>query len=253
MITRLSDNILHKIAMNKISSEPDSSSSWFVQVRHLCTQYGLQSPLSLLLNPPTKHTFKSMVKSKITFFWNNKYEAEAQTRTSLEFFKPKFMSLLKPHPLWTTSKCNPFESNKSLVVSKFLSGQYPSDWFCRRWSKTNPAGSCLLCPSQDTPGDLQHLLVGCCSLQLKRDDIYDYWNKQTLEKPNLQRLLQSMIAKTSRDLCQFLLDPSVVPEVISGCQQELFSLDDIFSLTKTFVYAIHRRRLQMLGRFNIHS
>ena len=26
-----------------------------------------------------------------------------------------------------------------------------------------------------------------------------------------------------------------------------------FSLTKTFVYAIHRRRLQMLGRFNIYS
>ena len=58
MITRLPDNILHKIAMNKISSEPDSSSSWFVQVRHLCTQYGLQSPLSHLLNPPTKQIVK---------------------------------------------------------------------------------------------------------------------------------------------------------------------------------------------------
>ena len=143
MIARLLDNILQKIAVNKISSEPDSSTSWFVQVRHLCMQYDLQSPLSLLLNPPTKHTLKSMVKSKVTDFWKHKYEAEVQIRTSLEFFKPRFMSLQKSHPLWTNTKCNPFESNKTLVVSKFLCGQYPTYWFWRRWSKTNPAGSCV--------------------------------------------------------------------------------------------------------------
>ena len=36
MITRLDDNILYKVATAKISSEPDASSSWFVQIRKLC-------------------------------------------------------------------------------------------------------------------------------------------------------------------------------------------------------------------------
>ena len=106
-------------------------------------------------------------------------------------------------------------------------------------------------PGQEILGDIQHLLVGCCALQHKRDDIYNYWNKQTQQKLNLQKLLQSMTANSSRNFCQFLLDPSVVPEVIRGCQEDLFSLNDIFPLTNTFAYAIHRRRLQMIGRFNI--
>ena len=54
MITRLPNNIIYKIAFTKLSSDPDSSSSWFVQVRKLCAQYGLPSPLSLLSSPPSK-------------------------------------------------------------------------------------------------------------------------------------------------------------------------------------------------------
>ena len=127
MITRLPENILHSIALNKISSEPDSSSSWFVQIRHLCTQYCLPSPLSLLLDPPTKCAFKSLVKSSVTDFWKQKYEDEASPKPSLQFFKPKFMFLNKPHPLWLSSKSNPFETNKSRAVSKLLSGRYPTE------------------------------------------------------------------------------------------------------------------------------
>ena len=57
MICRLPDNILNKIAGHKLHSEPDNSSSWFVQIRHLCTQYALPSPLFLLSHPPPKSSF----------------------------------------------------------------------------------------------------------------------------------------------------------------------------------------------------
>ena len=48
MICRLPENIIHRIALNKLYSEPNSSTSWFVQIRHLCSQYDLPSPLYLL-------------------------------------------------------------------------------------------------------------------------------------------------------------------------------------------------------------
>ena len=72
MITRLPENILFKVAQNKLSTEPDSFSSCFVQIRHLCKQYGLPSPLLLLSNPPSKASFKNLVRKKILDFWQTK-------------------------------------------------------------------------------------------------------------------------------------------------------------------------------------
>ena len=73
MICRLPENILHKIALSKLYSEPDKSSSWFVQIRHLCSLYNLPTPLSLLSQPLPKSTFKSLVKKKVLDYWQQKF------------------------------------------------------------------------------------------------------------------------------------------------------------------------------------
>ena len=127
MIRRLPEKILHKLAISKLLTEADSSSSWFVQIRLLCVQYNLPSPLILLYQPRTKASFTSLVKAKVVDFWEAKYRAEAAPRTSLEYFKPEFLSLLHPHPLWTTCRNNSFEVNKSIVVARLMSGRYFSD------------------------------------------------------------------------------------------------------------------------------
>ena len=117
MILRLPGSILHRIAQSKLYTELDESSSWFVQIRHLCSTYNLPSPLFLLSHTPSKSTFKSLVRRKVIDFWQTKLRDEAASKPSLLYFKPQFMSLQKPHPLWTTSKDNPFEIKKSLVVA----------------------------------------------------------------------------------------------------------------------------------------
>ena len=127
LICRLPENILHKLAISKLLTEADSSSSWFVQIRLLCVQYNLPSPLILLYQPRTKASFTSLVKAKVVDFWEAKYRAEAAPKTSLEYFKPEFCSLLHPHPLWTTCRNNSFEVNKSIVVARLMSGRYFSD------------------------------------------------------------------------------------------------------------------------------
>ena len=60
-----------------------------------------------------------------------------------------------------------------------------------------------------------------------------------------------MTSRNIKNIVQFLLDPSVVATVISAVQLDLFTLDDIFSVTRTYCYAIHRRRLQLTGRFKV--
>ena len=160
------------------------------------------------------------------------------------------MSLLHPHPLWTTSKNNTFEVNKSIVVSRLLSGQYPSDWHTRHWSPSNKEGHCLLCPGKELPGTIEHLLATCEALDDKRQALFKFWEQQSDESPHVQHLLHGIRSSSEVDFIQFILDPSVVPSVISGCQNGIYTLEVIFHLTRTFCYGIHRRRLQLLGRFN---
>ena len=249
MITRLPGNLLHKIASSKLSTESNTSAFWFVKIRLLCTQYDLPSPLQLLSSPPSKSSFKSLVKAKVTDFWESKYRSE--WKPSLKYFKPEFLSLKSPHPLWNLCPSNQFELNKTLVVAKLLSGRYYTDWHCRHWSQDNKMGFCVLCPGRDIPGTLEHMLVECGALQDKRDLIFTYWKNQAEDSPPLLNLLNTLMTNsTTESFVQFVLDPTVVPEVIRGCQDKIFSLSNILRLTRTYCYAIHRRRLQITGRFN---
>ena len=250
MISRLQNNILHKICTSKLYSEPDNSSSWFVQIQHLCSLYNLPCPLSLLSHPPSKSAFKSLIRKQILDHWQQKFRSDSLDKPSLMYFKPQFMSLLRPHPLWTTSKSNSFETNKSIVVARLLSGRYRSDWHARHWNLSNKNGFCLLCPGKNIPGTIEHLLVSCVSLQHKRLDLFNFWDQRTVENPHLRDLMLSIRSSSITNFVQFVLDPSVVSSVISGCQDRLYKLEDIFHLTRTFCYALHRLRLQLLGRFN---
>ena len=138
------------------------------------------------------------------------------------------MSLKHPHPLWTTSRNSPFEVNKSIVVARLLSGRYRSDWHTRHWSQTNKDGNCLLCPGKAIPGTIEHLLVTCEALDSKRITLFDFWKQQSAESPHLQSLISTVLDYNITEYVQFLLDPSVVPVVISGCQKKLFNLGRCF-------------------------
>ena len=126
-----------------LTAAKPSSSSWFLQVRDLCLQYSLPHPLSLLQNPIPKAKFKSLTKQAVLCYWQERLRADAASLVSLSFFHPLFMSLSKPHPLWTTASSNPYEVNKAVVQARMLSGRYRTESLSRFWSN-NPNGYCLL-------------------------------------------------------------------------------------------------------------
>ena len=94
------------------------------------------------------------------------------------------------------------------------------------------------------------ILVVCPALDEKRLLLFNFWSKQTMFNHHLQNLLQDMLSANINVLVQFLLDPSVEAKVISGCQLKDFTLEEVFALTRTYCYGLHRRRLQLIGRFN---
>ena len=99
MVSRLPRNPLYTHALNVLTNSKSSSKSWFQNVRDICLLYQLPHPLTILEKAPNKDSFKKLIKSKITDYWELKLRGEASLLTSLINFKPEFMSLTKPHPI----------------------------------------------------------------------------------------------------------------------------------------------------------
>ena len=107
MICRLQDNILHKHAINIFAARTYSPKSWFYQIRSCCVQYGLPHPADLLSSPPSKSSYKLLIKKKIISYWESFLRAEAAELHSLSFFNPYYMSLVHPHPAIASAGTSP--------------------------------------------------------------------------------------------------------------------------------------------------
>ena len=161
MICRLPGDPLHTHAHYVLTCSPRSAKSWFQQVRDICLQYSLPHPLELLQHPPSKHSFKTLVKRQVTDYWENLLRKETIGLTSLFLFHTSHLSLQQPSLLWLTAGSNSFECSKSLVVAKMVSVRYRSDYLCRHWTPSNKKGFCLADTCQAVEGDLVHMLIIC--------------------------------------------------------------------------------------------
>ena len=100
--------------------------SWFQQVRTITQQYSLPDPLEILHSPPSKESWKKICKANVISRWEERLRGEAALLFSLTYFKPMFMSLAFPHPMWTMAE-SPFEVRKactSIVLYQILIPAY---------------------------------------------------------------------------------------------------------------------------------
>ena len=254
MIARLGpDHILHRLACSTLSSSRPSSRSWFIQVKTICAQYYLPDPITILTLPLSKTCFKRLVKSKITDYWEIKLRFAASKLLSLEFFQPQFYSLSRPHPIWTSAGGNSYEVEKACVQAKMLSGRYRSCWLSRHWSGDS-TGMCSLptCRLDPTPGTLSHILTECQDLGPARQRVFSLWAEFLKDNPHLLPIVvkYTITYNTSYQL-QFLLDCTVLPDVISLTQRHGPSVhDSLLYITRTYCYSLHKTRLKLLGKWN---
>ena len=101
-------------------------------------------------------------------------------------------------------------------------------------------------------GNLEHLFVpgGCPSLTDARLSMITMINSYLVPRPHLFRIFKLCFDPQSPELLmQFLLDCSVIPEVIVLCQETaaLPTIKDIFYLTRTYVFKVHCDRRRILA------
>ena len=192
--------------------------------------------------------FNHLVKSSIVDHWEVKLRLQAASLTSAPYFQPQFMSLTRPHPMWSSCGSNPFESHKAVTSARMLSGRYLTDKLQRHWSK-NKAGFCLLptCAPQ-SDGSLEHILLHCPALSPTREKLINLCYKVSLESEELSRIINLILNSEQLTIMQFIIDCSIMPEVIKSTQ--IFGThirDRLLYIGRTWCYTIHREHMNQLG------
>ena len=246
MVSRLKDSLLHQTAVWTLTSINLSRSSWFFKIRELVLMYGLPSPLSLLFHPPTKSVYKRLIKAKILDFWESKLRREITNLSSLRYFKPSYMSLSSPHPLWQTCGSNPYEVHKAIIQARMLSGRYPTEDLSKHW--TDNRGLCSL-PTCSGLGSIEHLLVSCPALQSVRNRMMTLAYKVAARSNIIYPIVTWVLSHPYRVvLVQFLLDCSTIPLVISSSQTYGTDImSELFYITRNWCYGLHRKRMELLN------
>ena len=249
MISRLPGNILHQHASDIFSSVTISPKSWFHQIRKWCLLYSLPHPLQLLSSPVSKSAFRNLVRKKVVDYWECFLRAESDPRTSLTYFRPCYMSITSTHPLFTTAGSSPAKVAMATVQAVMLSGRYRTEALCSHWSR-NKRGVCLLSDEcSDTKEDIPHIIAHCPALQMTREMLTKFTSGYLEKMPPAARPILTQLCSPENPLfCQFLLDCSSLPAVISAVQTHgHLILRHFFCVTQTWLFVIHRERLKILS------
>ena len=250
-------SILQQVGRQVLLSD-GKGKSWFLQVRAITQQYGLPDPLMILQSPPSKESWKRQCKAMVISFWEERLRGEATLLPSLTYFKPSYMSLTSPHPIWSLAE-SPFEISKASTVAAMISGRYVTDHRARHWSKSNPSGECQLCLVHgfaSTPGTLEHQLLSCPALDEVRTNAISHWSSYMVDKPLLLPIVRHHTlypdSEGQKTQMELLLDPSSCPMVISAVQEHGQGiLSHLLYLSRTWCHAHHLRRNRILKLHNI--
>ena len=225
-----------------------SSKSWFWKIRDICQKYHLPHPLTILNAQLSKEAFKKLYLPKVISFWEIQLRGEAALLSSLNFFKPEYMSLTKPHPLWATVGCNPYEVCKAIQQSRFLSGRYRSEELAGHWS-SNKEGYCLAPTCHKKVENTKHILIECEAYFQCKTRLYALWVSYPCSV--VHRLVLEALSAETDYLLQFILDCSVLPSVIHAVQSfGQIVLKKLFYLTRSWCWSVHKQRMKLLGRWD---
>ena len=160
------------------------------------------------------------------------------------------MSLTSPHPIWTTAGPLSYHVAMSTVQATMLSGRYRTELLCSKWS-SNSSGYCQApsCQGLNLPEDLHHILAMCGSLQPTRQRLVNFTSKFCQRYPAIRPIVQILCSPENPKFRQFLLECSVLPVIQATQQQGPAVLQQLFRVTRTWCYCLHKTRLKILGRW----
>ena len=192
--------------------------------------------------------FIAEVKAAVTEYWLDQLRTKADTLSSLQYLRTKYLGLSKCHPIFRSCGSSPWEVEKGTNQARLLSGRFRVEALTGHWDPGNREGLCTLPECWRTldwhKGSVEHFLLSCPSLSSARQTLHMFNLRHLQSNPYLEPIVNECL-----EMCavQFWLDCSIMPPVITAVQQ--FGeglLFDIFKMTRNYCHGLHRARKALL-------
>ena len=222
-----------------------SSTTWSNHIQLLCKQYGLPSPLSVLMSAEawSKEAWMDLVKTRVTVWHETRQRALALTNTKMTYLNVQLHGLSgRPHPVIQNIDRTQ-DAKKLRLHLKFLSGDYLTN---ERLAIDQPGRSpaCLLCGA--AIDNIEHVLVSCRATKDIRDRLLpDLLNTVAIVQPACQIL---DLPPAPHILAQFVVDCSSfnLPDKIRIPTHNP-GISEIFRLSRDWCFGISSERFRLLG------
>ena len=222
-----------------------SSTTWSNHIQLLCKQYGLPSPLSVLMSAEawSKEAWMDLVKTRVTVWHETRQRALALTNTKMTYLNVQLHGLSgRPHPVIQNIERTQ-DAKKLRLHLKFLSGDYLTN---ERLARDQPGRSpaCLLCGA--AIDNIEHVLVSCRATKDIRDRLLpDLLNTVAIVQPACQIL---DLPPAPHILAQFVVDCSSfnLPDKIRIPTHNP-GICEIFRLSRDWCFGISSERFRLLG------
>ena len=219
----------------------EKSTTWSNHVTELCMRYDLPPPLALLESPPSKESWKELVKTKVTIWHERNLRDMSLNNSKMCYLNVQLLGLSgQPHPA-LVSIHNTQDIRKLRLHLKFLCGDFmTNDRLTRFQPGSNPA--CSLCGGPVE--SYEHVLLMCRATSEIRERLRpDLLNAIYDAFPNC-RLLQYNPPPSL--MLQFLLDctsPNLPNDVrIAAHNPYVFQ---IFRIARDWCYGISNARCRL--------
>ena len=237
------DSKIFKIVKYLLETSSENSRTWSIHLRHMAKLYGIDDPLDLLkCDTPLKSSFKELVTTKITSYYEKLLRQLARNNSKLGFLNVSVSGLRGRHHPALSGVTTTHSVRQSRVHIKMLSG----DYFCYSVKARQQPGVSPHCRLCDNPNDnLEHILTRCSATGPQRKKILtEIVVTAQLAKNNIQ--IDSILGDNNK-LSQFILDPTSM-NLDNNCRINICDpiVPALFKVCRDFCFSVHSERTRKL-------
>ena len=235
------DTKVYHIVKYLLSTSSENSTTWAINLRHICKMYGLEDPLtSLSKNPPSKNTYKEVIMTKISAFHEKELKNQALKNSQMVYLNVNLSSLRgKSHPC-LSNVITSHEVKKLRPHLKFLSGDYLT--YQTRFQRTQKGSPlCKICESENET--ISHILAICPQYNEVRRRIFSQIS--AVSKLSKTQLNINLIIQNPEHFTQFILDPTSF-NLENRVHRDDPIVQVLFKLSRDMCYSIHNARMKKL-------
>ena len=236
------DSKIHQVVKYILDNSAETSTTWAINLRHICKMYSLDDPsVWLKTNPQSKLAFKEMILSRITSFHEKELRQAAMVNSKMKYFNVSCQGLSGRHHPLLSNIVTAIEVKKLRLHIKFLIGDYLT--FQTKFEHTKKGSPiCKICQQENE--SISHIIATCKAYSVIRDKISTQFFEVCEGVPGFEMLLP--LLKNTETFTQFILEPTSL-NLPFRVNVDDKVVPQLLSLSRDLCFAVHKERMRLLN------